>query len=360
MARLPRLLRHPLHFAMQVFCWAQGLAAFAWSQFEQGPQILSQISGEGAPERLSQRVVVFCHFDVRGRVRDHTRAYLDALRAEALDIVFVSNAGYLAAADLAWLRGCVARIIVRHNIGYDFAAWRDALRACALPAADTSFLLIANDSVYGPLQPLGAVLQQIDFAKADAWSATDSWQHRFHLQSFFLAFGPRALQHESFTSFWHSVGNVRSKWWVVSRFEIGLTRAMLAAGLRCRALWPYTESIAVLRQAKIDADALQTADSSDEVAPPRLPREPFAKALRDNSERVLHAALRHVPLNPTADLWQVLIRQGCPFLKRELLRDNPSQVPDLAAWSSLVAAVDPCSHELILRDLELSLKNRSP
>jgi hypothetical protein len=360
MALLPRLLRYPLHCAVQIFGWARGLAAFAWSHLEQGPQILSQTSGDGAPERLGPRVVVFCHFDARGRVRDHTRAYLDALRAEALDIVFVSNAGYLAAADMAWLRGRVARIIVRRNIGYDFAAWRDALQACALPAADTSFLLIANDSVYGPLQPLGAVLQQIDFDQADVWSATDSWQHRFHLQSFFLAVGPRALQHEAFAAFWRSVGNVRSKWWVVIRFEVGLTRAMLTAGLRCRALWPYTQSIAVLRQAEIEADALQTADSADAVVPPRLLREPFAKALRDNSARILGAALQHTPLNPTADLWNVLIRQGCPFLKRELLRDNPSGVPDLAAWSSLVAGIDTGSHELILRDLELSLKNRSP
>jgi hypothetical protein len=217
------------------------------------------------------------------------------------------------------------------------------MRVCNLPSADTRLLLIANDSVYGPLRPLKPIIERIDFDLADVWGATDSWQHRFHLQSFFIAFGPKALRHEVFASFWCSVANVRSKWWATRHCELTLSRSFIAAGLRCMALWPYTGMIELLRQ-----------------MPAQNGADPFTEASHNNSARILNRALRHVPLNPTADLWQVLIERGFPFLKRELLRDNPSRVPGVATWLSLIGEVDERSRDVILRDLELSLKNRSP
>jgi hypothetical protein len=348
---------------------AVGWAAFVMSRFETGQMVLLHEHGDGAPERLGPRVVVFCHFDRYGRIRDHTRVYIDALRNEGFDVVFVTNSSTLAAADHTWARGRVARVVVRRNVGYDFAAWRDAMIVCNLPSTDTRFLLIANDSVYGPLRPLGPIFQRIDFDLADVWGATDSWQHNFHLQTFFIAFGPKALNHEVFASFWSSVGNVRSKWWAIRHSELSMSRAFIAAGLRCKALWPYTGMIEVLRQAAAKEGAGDVGGGTGDVEqvsvravrlPSRSFPDPFAEVGHRNATRILNTALQHVPLNPTADLWQVLIEQGCPFVKRELLRDNPSRVPGVAAWLSLVGEVDDLSRDMILRDLELSLKNRSP
>ena len=298
-------------------------AAFALSCFETGPTIIAHERGEAGLERLGARVAVFCHFDRQGRIRDHTRHYLDALRAEGLDLVFVSNSYPLAPADLAWIRSRAVRLVFRHNRGYDFGAWRDAMAVCELPAAETRFLVIANDSVYGPVTPLGPVLDRIDFTQADVWSATDSWQHGFHLQSYFVAFGPAALHHAAFARFWRSVGNVRSKWWVVRRYELGLSAALASAGLRCKALWPYTEMIAA-----VPNPAGGETSGSPAVTPGDM------------------------PLNPTADLWQVLIEHGCPFLKRELLRKNPMRVVGVSGWFSTVGRMNALVRDLILRDLE--------
>jgi Rhamnan synthesis protein F len=349
-------------FAVHIAAPVIGWAAFVLSRFETGQMVLFHEPGDGASAPLGPRVAVFCHFDRHGRIRDHTRAYIDALRNEGFAVVFVTNSRELAAADRTWVRGRVAHLVVRRNVGYDFAAWRDAMSVCDLPSADTRFLLVANDSVYGPLRPLGPIFQRINFDLADIWGATDSWQHNFHLQSFFVAFGPRALRHEAFASFWSSVGNVRSKWWAVSRCELNMSRAFIAAGLRCKALWPYTGMIEILRQAAVQ----ESAEKDEQVNTPAARigslsyLDPFADACRQNTVRVLNAALRHVPLNPTADLWQVLIEQGCPFIKRELLLDNPSQVPGVATWLSLIGETDDFSRDEILRDLEWSLKNRSP
>lgn len=363
-----RVLRVFFRCARSFATLALGYAAFTVARFETGQTILSNEPGHGAPTQLGPRVVVFVHFDRKGEIRDHTRAYIDALRAEGLDIVFVTNSAHLAPPDYAWVHAKVARIIIRRNLGYDFAAWRDAMAACDVPGENTRLLLLANDSVYGPLRQIGPMLKRINFDEADVWSVTDSWQHQFHLQSFFVAFGPQAFGQEAFQLFWRSIRNVRSKRWVVTRYEIGLSRSMMAAGMRCKAIWPYLAIVEVLRDA-VAQDEAHDAAASNLTGPCDAPvqrndsscqAEPFASADRRNTKRLLRIASDRIPLNPMADLWRVLIEQGCPFLKRELLRENPTRVPDVAAWSSVVGRIDGFDRDIILRDLEKSLKNRTP
>jgi hypothetical protein len=67
-----------------------------------------------------------------------------------------------------------------------------------------------------------------------------------------------------------------------------------------------------------------------------------------------------VALNPTADLWRQLLQSGFPFIKRELLRDNPGRVEDVGDWVDVVRdelAADP---EPILMDLRTMLKGGAP
>lgn len=357
------LLRYLNRFIAWVMMWMAGVL----SRFETRDVVISNESGHNAPESMSPRVVVFCHFDRHGQIRHHTRAYIDALRAENFDIVFVSNAGRLEPPDLAWVSERAVRIVVRRNLGFDFAGWRDAMAICGLPAPNTRLLLLVNDSVYGPLYPLGSVLDRIDFNEADVWGATDNWQSRYHLQSFFLAFGPKALGHEAFGVFWRSVRNVRSKAWVIRHCEIGLSRSLINAGLRCKAIWSYVDMIEVLRKSVAEQDirdSTMEGPSAEPMKPERNSRvcfdTSFAEAGRRNAERLVRIAYRRVPLNPTADLWRVLVEQGFPFLKRELLRDNPSRVPDVAAWSGVIDQIKSFNVDIIMRDLEKSLKNRTP
>jgi hypothetical protein len=280
------------------------------------------------------------------------------------EVVFVTNSGHLAQSDLAWILARAARVVIRRNVGHDFGAWRDALSVCGLPQQDTKLLLIANDSVYGPIHPLENFLSKVDFSKADVWAVTDSWQHSFHLQSYLVAFGTSALSSPGFASFWNSVRDVRSKWWVVHRYEIGLTRALMAAGLRCKAVWPYTWLIDLERESSLQDDCA-SIESGPDCSGKALDdlsrkRDPFLEAKQRNRNRILGAALRRVPLNPTADMWQVLIERGCPFIKRELLQKNPAKVEGVAAWESVVRPISTFDPDIILRDLERTLKNQSP
>ncbi len=306
-------------------------------------QIVARWPEADAP--LGPRVAIFVHWDGRGAVREPVRHYLEALRAAGLSIVFVSNAGRLRADAWASLRELCDIVLLRRNIGYDFGAMREGLEACGLPRRDTEMVLIVNDSVYGPLAPLDETLARIDFTVADLWGATESWQRRYHLQSFFLAAGRRALDSEAWKRFWSHVRPVRSKTWVIRHYEVGLTGAMLAGGLRCAAIWPYRDTVG-----GVDISALTAADSKD----------PLLASRRIHTNRIRMASVGRQPLNPAADLWRQLLRARFPFIKRELLVKNPSGIEDLVDWRDEVADAFGTDIGFIERDLQRALRNRTP
>ena len=227
-------------------------------------------------------------------------------------------------------------MLVRRNFGLDFAAWRAGLEHWRLPRADTRRLLLVNDSLVGPFAPLAPLLERFDFAAADIWAATDSLQRGWHLQSFYLAAGPRAMAHPAWAAFWRDVHPVRSKEWVIRQGELGFGRRMRAAGLRCQAVWPYEAVLARYHadHAGGDAERIQRA-------------------------RVDGFLARGWALNPSADLWRQLLRLGFPFVKRELLGRNPARVADVADWPEEVARITETERARLTTDRTPSAGDRA-
>jgi hypothetical protein len=301
-----------------------------------------------APVELGENVALFVHFDRRGRLADHVVSYVLALRDNGFSVVFITNSGRQDPNSLAMLTPICHAVVVRRNVGYDFGAVREVLDLLALPRPETQRLLIANDSVYGPLVPMKDMLARVDFDQADLWGATESWQHRYHLQSYFLLAGRRAMTSRAWHAFWGSVRFVSSKNWVVNTYEVGLTQTLLKAGLRCQALWPYHELLE------------RSEDTSTHSGSQEANLDPLERARIHAQERIRRAAAHLVPLNPTADLWRQLLLGGFPFIKVELLRKNPTAVPDVADWRSVVADLTGADVTMIERDLQLKLRHRAP
>lgn len=296
---------------------------------------------------LGRRCCVFVHFDSCGVVRRHTRCYISALRQAGFGIIFVTNGANLESDSAKWLSEHCALILIRRNRGYDFGAYRDGITALFQARIKADLLLLANDSVYGPFAELGDIFDRIDFDDADVWGLTDSWQHRYHLQSFFLVFGPAALASAGFAEFWQRVRNVRSKWAAIHFYELWMTRRMQSAGLRCAAIWDYFALLGTLQKTH---NAPQPGD------PLTIEQE----VRRLATERILLCWRRRIALNPTSDLWQALLQDGFPFIKRELLRLNPGSVPDLHIWHSMVPQRAPQMYRLIIDDLKLSMRKQAP
>ncbi len=261
---------------------------------------------------LGPRVALFCHFDAHGAVRADTLRYLAALHDAGFSIVAVSNSGSLRPDAMTALHSLCAAVLVRRNVGYDFCAWREGLERLGLPRGDTELLLLANDSVYGPLHPLTPLLARIASGGADVWGLTDSEQIRFHLQSYFLAANAAALRSDAWRRFWRSVRPVPSKHLMIRCYEVGLTQRLSRAGLRCQALWPLT--------------SMQLPDRASTT------------------------------VNPTHDLWRQLLDAGFPFIKRELVRDNPARVADAEEWREVVGVMDQAG----LAEIEQDLSRAAP
>jgi len=303
---------------------------------------------------LGPRVVLFMHFDGRGQVRPQVLDYMRELKENGRDVVLVSNAAKLSPQARTALKEICAGIILRKNIGYDFGAWRDAVDFLELPRPDTEEVILANDSVFGPLVPLGDVLRRLNYAKADVWGLTESWQLQYHLQSFFLAFGPTALHAKAWRGFWDSVRPVPEKSWVVHKYEVGITQAMVKGGLRCAALWPYETLIKM-----VSRDELRKLQDEVNSAEPGQ-ADPIQATRRLQVLRIRDGVARRMALNPTSDLWRQLLLSGFPFIKRELLRDNPTRVEDVGDWVELVRETLGADPEPILQDLRLMLKGIAP
>jgi len=302
---------------------------------------------------LAPKVVLFMHYDGRGRVRRQLLDYMRALAATGRCVVFVSNARRLQPEAAAALQEICAAVIVRRNIGYDFGAWADAIAHLGLPRAETEEVILANDSVFGPLRPLGDMLNRLDYTKADVWGLTESWQTLYHLQSFFLAFGPAALRSEAFARFWRGVRPVPSKSFIIKTYEIGVTQALVKGGLRCLALWTYEDLIKRADQAELQKLLAKGDNDINSLDPMQVVR-------RRHMLRIREAVAQRTALNPTSDLWRQLLLSGFPFIKRELLRLNPTRVEDVVDWVEIVRETLAADPDPILVDLRTMLKGGAP
>lgn len=293
----------------------------------------------------ARKIAVFNHYDRQGVLHPFVEHYLRQIAAAGYAILFASNAPRLPEATIERLKPISTLILRRDNIGRDFGAYKDGI--AAIPSLERlDSLLIANDSVYGPFHDLSEVLQRMPAEEADVWGITDSWERRYHLQSFFMLFHRPALANPGFTAFWRNLHYVQAKGWIIHRYEIGLSRALMAAGLRLKALYPYRQAAAALVEAVKDRRVLDL--------------EGIDSLQKQFIAQIFTMVNRGIPLNPTHFFWDYLIgTMGCPFLKRELLRDNPARIPYVQYWEKVIRSVSAYDTDLIVRHLEVALKDRS-
>lgn len=293
----------------------------------EGPPTASRrVDGAGTDAR-ADLVVLFAHHDVDRRVDDHVARSLEALTTAGASVHVVTTG--VDDDGLARLVPRVASVTVKATNGStrDFGSWVLGLEGLAPDALDgVGWLVLANDSSYFPVRDPAPMLAHLRASRADVWAATDSlsWD-RHHLQSYFLALGPAARE----VLLPGLVARVArhsglSKVGLVQRFEVGLTRDALAAGL----------TLDVFRSVR------------DVLAEPE--RVELARHRPDHPAAAVITNLTH-------HLWRGMLRaHQLPFLKVELLRDNPLEV-DVAGWQD---EVDPAFADVAVIERHLARVGR--
>lgn len=175
--------------------------------------------------------------EIKAHVLHHLRAFQDAGFDTAL-IINTDHAPERFAIDPTLQQRCRA-ICIRQNVGYDFAAWSHLAQ---LLQADTDVdrIVLANDSIIGPLEPKAfeAILRRVRASSADVVGLTESRHPRWHLQSFFLVFQHAALRDGSFSQMVATIQNLPSKELVIELYETRVSQQLHDRGLKCEALFP--------------------------------------------------------------------------------------------------------------------------
>jgi hypothetical protein len=253
----------------------------------------------------ARRLCYFAHYHPAGIVADYVLHYLAELERSGFAVVVASTAA-LSEPEAEKLRGACAHLILRDNRGLDFGSWIDCY--AAVPPDGAEFLLLCNDSVYGPIGSLADCIDRLTRTPADFYGLVANTQLGRHIQSWFVLLRPAAFQSPAFRErFSRPIPDGLAKDEVILHYEVGLSRDLEAAGLGGHALYD------------LDRDGLLG---------------------------------RRMPFNPTHFLWEELIAEiGIPFLKVDLLRDNPLFVDDLDRWPQVVARRAPALVPAIAADV---------
>lgn len=229
---------------------------------------------------LDGTVCLFAAFQRRDDLSPPVACLLRALVARGVQVVLVVGTDD-AARPLVLppdLGASLAGVLVRANHGGDFGAWSHA-HALLRDRLDPRHLLLANDSLVGPLddEAFERVWQDALNCGADVVGLTESLRPQRHLHSHFLLFGRAAWLGGSLRRFLDQVITFDDKALVVAVYETRLTPRMLLAGLEVKTLF--------------------AADPSDDV-----------------------------PVNDAIDRWDALLEAGFPFVKANVVRNDPAAV----------------------------------
>ena len=183
-------------------------------------------------------VALFVTHSAHGRLKPHVRHYLEALQREGVAVTLIVAADRGFGDDAPWLYDLLDGLYVRENQGWDFACWSHVLRLNRhFYGADTLYWM--NDSLIGPVNQAAfhAIIERIREHGAGMVGLTANAERGRHIQSYFLAFKPKALRSFAFQQFVLGVRSFSDKDDVINGYEIRLAPMLEAAGIDVAALF---------------------------------------------------------------------------------------------------------------------------
>lgn len=222
-------------------------------------------------------LVVMAHYDAQGLVAPHALRNMDALGRIADRLLVVSTAK-LDEPDVVKEIESRAELVRRANFGYDFYSYKTGLDLVD-NLASYDLVIICNDSYVGPLKPYQEIIDRMRDQPVDFWGMTQTDRRAPHVQSFFVAFRSWVVRSQAFTGFWRAMMPISDRSQVITRYEVGMSGALMAGGFRAGSY--YQESPADRRLAR--ARHIWWAYNRLRAMPPKkrakvltvLPREPW-------------------------------------------------------------------------------------
>ena len=164
---------------------------------------------------------------------------------------------------------------MRRNSGYDFGCWSHVIQENYDDLSNYEGVILCNDSVWGPLNNFSDVFDKINLNKDyDFYGLSSSTSPQWHLQSYFILYKQRIVSSALFKQHWSSIGVYKNKFDIIMNYEVGWSCLLKRLGYKGISLYGEVTSAE----------------------------------------------------NPTHVSWEYLLAYNYPFIKKELLRDNPLQI----------------------------------
>nr|WP_242061514.1 rhamnan synthesis F family protein [Microbacterium ureisolvens] len=192
--------------------------------------------------------------------------------------------GRLTSAGRGSLSEVADEILERDNHGFDIEAQREALTYLGSSIDDYDEIVLANDTWYGPIGSFTEVFERMDATAADFWGMTD---HREQVPNPFTGAG---VMHRHLQSFW-----------------IAVRRSMFATE-QWRRYWRDLAPITSYNEAILFHESVftETFTAQGFIAAVAFPSSDYPT----ENATIFHADL--------------LMRDGCPLLKRRVLFHHPT------------------------------------
>lgn len=278
---------------------------------------------EGKDKKTNNNLFIFCHFDAANKISENTIHYLKDIYDNCDgDIIFVTNSEKLPANEISKVENFCKKIIIRNNIGYDFAAYYSGF-VQAENKENYKNIIFANDSVFGPFYSLRKVFDKMAPIQCDAWCITDNIFPNPHMQSYFLVFRNSALKF--LNEFYSSFEYLSDKEEIIKKYEIGFSNEFKKAGLNFAALCKHEEMIGF---EKISNDEILKDLKSTILENVRLRKIKRLKALfsKKSKQELEERKFLGVYGSPHLNMWYTSIRYfGNPFIKTSLVK-SPKQI----------------------------------
>lgn len=194
-----------------------------------------------------KRLLIYVHYNKNQEVSPHVLYQLKKMRPLFSQVLVVSNSP-LPEQGLQDLKdqALVDQVLERANSGFDFAAWRDAMKNLGWSKlGEFDSLTLMNDTCFGPIWDFSPHFlgmeanEQVDFWGLTNFRATKEFPE--HLQSYFLTFKKSVLQDQSFFDFWQNVQDYENVQDVINHYESGVTTYFLKRGFQYKALFDTTQ-----------------------------------------------------------------------------------------------------------------------
>ena len=287
-----------------------------------------------------KKLCVFAHYDKDNIIDDYVVYYLNELSNIVVDIVFVS-VSKLSKKEIKKINGLCLKIICRENIGYDFLSYRVGLESVNF--IEYEQIIICNDSVYGPIRPLKNFFKKMNRVNCDFWGITESYEISYHLQSYFLVFNSKLIKSAQFKSFWKSTIPLNNKNYIIDKYEIGLTKFLIinkfipSAFIKINfidIIYMIISNYKTISLYKIVYTLFFYFKNNK-----------FKNIFKNNNKVLCN-------LNPTHYFWKGLIlKDDMPFVKIELLRDNPEKI-NIKDIYAIISTVSDYNLDIIINHLK--------